>query len=57
MTGRVPGKGERKRLVDLLAGLGLVDKNDLLRGLMLTRQSGSHLLRVIVDQGWVDEIA
>lgn len=55
MTGQVPGKGERKRLVDLLAGLGLVDKNDLLRGLMLTRQSGSHLLRVIVDQGWVDE--
>ncbi|MFO0728378.1 MAG: hypothetical protein U1E65_31675 [Myxococcota bacterium] len=55
MTGPQTGKGEKKKLADLLAGLGLVDKTDLLRGLMLTRQSGSHLLRVVVDQGWVDE--
>lgn len=47
--------GERRRLVDLLLGLGLIDRAELQRAQSLLKQSNSHLLRVIVDQGWVDE--
>lgn len=50
-----PKTGERRRLADLLISLGLIDRGEIQRAAALAKQSGSHLLRVIVDQGWVDE--
>ena len=50
-----PPRQERRRLIDLLVGAGLLDRADVPRAMALVKQTGGHLLRVIVDEGWVDE--
>ncbi|MCC7385643.1 MAG: hypothetical protein IT384_27590 [Deltaproteobacteria bacterium] len=47
--------GERKNLADVLLNLGLIDRGELTRAQTMSKQTGGHLLRVLVDQGWVDE--
>lgn len=47
--------GEKKSLADVLLNLGLIDRGELARAQTMSKQTGGHLLRILVDQGWVDE--